>query len=188
MPVSDIENKQVARQWIDLIDATGTVIDIGAGVGTYKALLTDTKAQWVGIEVYQPYIEKYNLTDIYPKVVCADARYVDYSLFEDVNLVIAGDVLEHMPRNDAIGLIDRLKKVADNIIISIPIIESHQGTVDGNVYETHHYQWDYDEMLGILGHGRGTIKATLKGEVLGYYWWSKESKAVNKIKELIKHE
>lgn len=173
MPISDTENKQVAKQWIDHIDATGTVVDIGAGVGTYKALLTETKAHWVGIEIFEPYIRKYGLADIYPTVVCADARYVDWSLFPNLDLVIAGDVLEHMPRNDAIALIDRLKQHTENIIVSVPIIESHQGTVNDNVYETHHYQWDFDEMGGILAQGEGYVKDAVKGNTLGYFWWKK---------------
>lgn len=175
MPLSSTENKEVAKRWIDSIDATNVVVDIGAGVGTYKALLTDTKAHWVGIEVYAPYIQEYNLKAIYPTVICGDARYVDFSLLGEIDLVIAGDVIEHMPRNDAIGLLDRLKEVSKNIIISIPIIESHQGSVNGNEYETHHYQWDFDEMLGVLNFGHhGKVVDSLKGDILGYYLWKQD--------------
>lgn len=174
MPVSNGENKQVAKLWIDRIDAKNVVVDIGAGVGTYKSLLTDTKAHWVGIEIFAPYIQEYHLRDIYNTVICGDARYVDFTLLGEIDLVIAGDVIEHMPRNDAIGLLDRLKQVSKNIIISVPIVESHQGTVNGNEFETHHYQWDFDEMLGVLNFGaNGKVVESLKGDVLGYYLWKK---------------
>lgn len=174
MPVSNGENKDVARRWIKEIDSTHVVVDIGAGVGTYKSLLTDTKAHWVGIEIFAPYITEYNLRDIYNTVICADARYLDFNLLGEIDLVIAGDVIEHMPRNDAIGLLDRLKQASKNIIISVPIVESHQGTVNGNEFETHHYQWDFDEMLGVLNFGaNGKVVESLKGDVLGYYLWKK---------------
>ncbi len=174
MPVSSPENKEIAKRWIEAIDAQNIVVDIGAGVGTYKTLLESTKARWIGIEIFAPYITEYNLKDIYEDVICSDARYMDFALLGEIDLVIAGDVIEHMPRNDAIGLLDRLKAVSKNIIISVPIIESHQGTVNGNEYETHHYQWDYDEMLGILNFGsNGKVVESIKGSILGYYLWKK---------------
>lgn len=174
MPVSSSENKEIAKLWIEKIDAKNVVVDIGAGVGTYKTLLTDTDAHWVGIEIFAPYIQEYDLRSIYHTVICGDARYVDYTLLGEIDIVIAGDVIEHMPRNDAIGLLDRLKAVSKNIIISVPIIESHQGTVNGNEYETHHYQWDYDEMLGVLNFGsNGKVVESIKGSILGYYLWKK---------------
>ena len=68
MPVSSSENKEIAKRWIEAIDAQNIVVDIGAGVGTYKTLLESTKARWIGIEIFAPYITEYNLKDIYEDI------------------------------------------------------------------------------------------------------------------------
>ena len=78
----------------------GRVLDIGAGEGTYAKFLRQIHpaADWVGVEIWGPYVRKYALESLYDKVVIADARYVDYGLLGKFDLGLAGDVLEHMEK------------------------------------------------------------------------------------------
>lgn len=166
MPTSVREGKDWSAQHI-LQDKPTTVIDVGAGEGTYSTLLRDklTNCIWVGIEVYEPYIDQYDLTSKYDIVVLGDVREVE---FTDPDLIIFGDVIEHMPREDAISLLERAKQHAKNILVSLPIIYAPQGAVNGNEAETHHYHWGFDEMHSIMDECEA-----LRGEILGVYYWSR---------------
>ena len=68
------------------------MLDIGCGSGTYAKLFPE--AEWDGVEVWLPYLEKYNLKELYKNLYVEDARTWEPTATYDV--AIAGDVLEHM--------------------------------------------------------------------------------------------
>ncbi len=112
-----------------------TVIDVGAGNGNYVRLLRPyVPANYVGIEVYQKNVTQYNLRDIYDDVWIDDVR--NYKSLQ-ADLIIFGDVLEHMTRDEAIRVWDVASKGCKYAILSIPIIHYPQGVVDGNHHEVH---------------------------------------------------
>ncbi|MCL2038493.1 class I SAM-dependent methyltransferase [Candidatus Saccharibacteria bacterium] len=171
MPSSFDENKDVVKSWYDLIKPEQTVLDIGPGVGTYADLIVEKNgARWVGIEIWAPYIEKYELTKKYDELVVADARYVDFAKFAPIDLIIAGDMIEHIDRDEAVKLLEDFKSHAKNFIISIPIVNIPQEVTTGNVWETHHHQWKFDEMKELLGDG---LTSSVRGTYLGYFLWRK---------------
>jgi 2-polyprenyl-3-methyl-5-hydroxy-6-metoxy-1,4-benzoquinol methylase len=152
-----------------------TVVDIGAGSGTYIGLIKESNqccnnANWIGIEAWQPYIQKFNLEDRYNKILNQDVRTIDWTqLGPDV--VIAGDVLEHMSKQDAIVLVDQILKVSKTLIISIPIRHMPQDAINGNPFEIHvKDDWSHDEVMHtwpqyIKNHWRKSIKSKI-----GVYW------------------
>ena len=113
-----------------------SIIDVGAGAGTYSTLLRKhlPDTQFIAIEIYGKNIEQYKLEDIYDEVIYADVRLLN-SFAAD--LVIFGDVLEHMSQVEAINVWDVARHSAKWGIISIPIVHYAQGEVDGNIHETH---------------------------------------------------
>lgn len=157
-----------------------TVCDIGPGEGTYAKLFRPVHhgIWWTAIEIHKPYITKYKLkntktrTDRYDEIHVDDARNVDNHLFHR-DLVIAGDVLEHMPREDAVTLLQRIEAAgAWNILISVPIVEAPQGEVDGNPAEEHVHHWEFDDMAAVL-RGLGGHVESMRGQTLGVWWWSR---------------
>lgn len=174
MPTSDKQGKWIASLMIE--DACPDVIwDVGAGQGTYYDLMKHTNAmesQWIGVEIWQPYIEEYNLRDKYFHVYNRDIREMDLSSVNKwaERLIIFGDVLEHMPEDDARRLILKAKQNFRYILVSIPIIHAPQGEVNGNPYEAHLKHWTFDEMHDVMGKCM-----SFKGHTIGLYWWdSKE--------------
>jgi SAM-dependent methyltransferase len=112
-----------------------TVIDVGAGSGTYCRLLRPyAPANYAAIEIYQKNITQYKLLDLYDDVWLDDVRNFK-SLQAD--LIIFGDVLEHMTKEEAIKVWDVASKGCKYAILSIPIIHYPQGVIDGNHHETH---------------------------------------------------
>lgn len=136
MGFSDPENKPWAAEKIKEINPA-TVLDVGAGQGVYLDIIRrdlGTKVHIVAVEVWKPYIDQFNLTNRYDKVIQSDIREVDNF---DYDLVIFGDILEHMSEEDALEVWDKVSKQARNALISIPIIHYHQDAINDNPYEIH---------------------------------------------------
>ena len=146
--------------------APATVVDIGPGLGTYSNLFRPHhRAHWTGIEIFAPYVDRFGLTSKYDEITIGDAREVD---LPTADVYIAGDILEHMSKPDAVALIDRMKQAAKHLLISVPIIVYEQGEWGGNIHETHHYHWAHDEMIDVLQPAE-----TWSGEILGAYRWDR---------------
>jgi cyclopropane fatty-acyl-phospholipid synthase-like methyltransferase len=146
MPGSLDEGKDLSLEWVRKINPE-RILDIGAGWGTYARLIRNNGIDVIidGIEVWQPYVAKYQLNLWYNKLYNVDARnWEDF----DYDLVIMGDVLEHMTKEEAVAIWDKVSKNAKAAIISIPIIHYPQGEYEGNPYEEHvKDDWTTDEVL-----------------------------------------
>ena len=112
------------------------IIDVGPGIGTYTSFRQPGQ-QWVGVEVWAPYVRTYELEKKYDQVVVADIRYLDWSQFTPVDVVIFGDILEHMAKEEAVKVVDRALRVARVALISVPVVESIQDELEGNPFERH---------------------------------------------------
>lgn len=165
MPTSARENKNLAAKWYNSINPH-TFVDVGPGEGTYGKLFNH-KGYSLGIEAWGPYVEQYGLEAIYNEVVIADARFVDPELFR-ADLVVMGDMLEHMSKYDAKKLILTVKERAKNMIVCIPLIHLDQEPYEGNFFEIHKDHWHYDEMRQELLDG---LVESRRGKILGYFWW-----------------
>ncbi len=142
------------------------ILDVGAGSGTYSDALKKYRYRGVidAVEVWQPYIDEFGLHSKYNNVFNEDIRTFD-DLGYDV--VIFGDILEHMDKQEALDLWARVALSADYALIAIPIIHYHQGEMNGNPYEVHvKDDWSHEEVLdtfpGIVDSWQGTV--------VGAYW------------------
>jgi hypothetical protein len=176
MPFSDTQGKDVALDWYRQIEPA-TVVDIGAGCGTYAQLMRPPgqtwphdSAFWIAYEAWEPYVAEYGLEALYDEVRVGDVRECAHYAAFSADLLIAGDVLEHMPRADARQLIADFKLAAANLIVSIPVLHLDQGDVFGNPYERHIDHWTADAMRDELGPG---VVAEWVGNVLAYFWWKR---------------
>jgi hypothetical protein len=147
MGYSDPTNKPWTQQKIVQL-APKTVLDIGAGQGVYLDLIRQGIGGGVivnAVEVWQPYIDQFDLENRYDKLFAMDVRQMTNFAYD---LVILGDVLEHMSESDAIDLWEKISLQAKNAIISIPIIHYHQEAINGNPYEVHvEEDWDTERVM-----------------------------------------
>ena len=179
MPTSDAEGKDWSLARFKK-HRPNTVTDIGPGDGTYARLFRPEHhgVWWTAIEIHKPYVAKYKLkntktrTGMYDELHIEDARQSEDHLFHR-DLVIAGDVLEHMPREDAVALLQRIEQAGTwHILVSLPIVDSQQGEVDGNPHEAHVHQWDAKDMDQTLAQLGGRVEK-MHGRTLGVWWWSR---------------
>ncbi len=171
MPWSEEEGKDVIGEWLrPHKNSIKQVLDIGVGSGTYYNVFGHPEgilahAKWVGVEVWLPYIDRFNLKDKYDVLISQDARTIDYSVFNKFDVVFLGDVLEHMTKDEAVALISKISKVADIGIISIPIIHLPQGEEEGNPYEVHvKDDWTHEEVIQTF-----KVSKFATGKVVGVY-------------------
>jgi predicted TPR repeat methyltransferase len=134
MPGSVRENDADVIKFVQDHDIK-TVIDIGTGRGTYSDLLREHVDRIDGVEAWKPYVVEFKLYDKYDNLFINDVRHLDID-FANYDMVIFGDVLEHMDRADSLALWGRATRAGYGLI-SVPIIHYPQGAEFGNPYEVH---------------------------------------------------
>lgn len=114
------------------------ILDVGAGQGKYRALLPEYEYVYA-VEVFEPYVRDNQLEKLYHKVYTQDVReFADaygYSLLTGM-VVIMGDVLEHLTRDEAQHVLHEFRRYVQEIIVVVPY-EYPQGEEDGNVHQEH---------------------------------------------------
>jgi hypothetical protein len=117
------------------ISKSTNILDVGAGIGTYADLLKPLGYNNIdAIEVFQPYIDAYGLNTKYRSVFCHNIIDTEVYL-QDYNLVILGDVIEHMTYRGSLSVLNKIQHVTD-VIIAVPFM-AKQDVVGGNTYEKH---------------------------------------------------
>lgn len=147
MPSSANEGKDYAAEFI-ISSNIRTCLDVGPGIGTYASLINkyDYNIDILDcIEIWEPYVKDFHLEDLYDNVYVGDVR--SWKNF-NYDLIIFGDVLEHMTKLEAVAVWERAKEQARYAIISIPIIHLPQAGFGGNIYEEHvKDDWSTQEVL-----------------------------------------
>ncbi len=164
MPNSDWKNKPWAASVIQKMQPK-TAIDFGAGEGIYGQILRKYSPETykVAVEIWAPYVTEFKLDKVYDEVWICDARIYPHFKYD---LVIFGDILEHMSKEDALALWDRVSKEAKYAIISMPIVHFPQGHIHGNPYEEHvKDDWSHEEIVDSF---KGIV-AFEKFDVTGMY-------------------
>lgn len=140
MPHSIRDNDHVVRDYVARKNIR-TVLDIGAGSGTYARLLGGDVGRIDAVEAWEPYIDEYKLHDLYDTITVADvrtlARSIGYLAGTYYDLIIFGDIIEHMSTADGMHVWDWAKTVASHGLLSVPTVHWPQDHVGGNPYEAH---------------------------------------------------
>ncbi len=166
MPYSHDENLEWIKSRYALADPEHT-LDIGPGAGKYSDHLRSPKCKWTAVEAWGPYITEFNLWAKYDMVIVADFQHFDLATIYIPDLVIIGDMLEHLDDTAAQIQINRIKDWTDNIIVSIPLGDYPQEAYQGNWFERHKSTWTHEKVMDLLGDGT----SHQLGEVTGAYHW-----------------
>jgi len=135
MPYSSNSGKSLIQRIMQRIKPS-TGLDVGCGSGTYAKLFPDVC--WSGVEIWEPYVEQYGLRDLYETIQVSDIRdWTAENTDKRWDVAIAGDVLEHMSKEDAVATLEKLRQFATYVIVSLPIGHYPQDEYEGNPYEAH---------------------------------------------------
>lgn len=107
------------------------ILDVGPGRGTYNKLLKRRGYKILdAVEIYFPYIEKFELEKIYHRVF--HCNIVDFE-YQHYDIVIMGDVIEHLEISDAQKVIMYAQQHSNLILIAVPYLLEQKGSqLDGS--------------------------------------------------------
>lgn len=147
MPYSSLEGKESVRLWLRYVQPK-SVLDIGAGAGMYSRIVRQECPDAVldAVEIFEPYVSMFKLHEKYDRIVIGDARDVNLPKrlpLERYDVIIMGDVLEHMTHDEAQTLWCSMLPLSKRACIgSLPIVPYPQGPEHGNAHEAHVSEWD----------------------------------------------
>jgi 2-polyprenyl-3-methyl-5-hydroxy-6-metoxy-1,4-benzoquinol methylase len=119
----------------------------------------------VGVELFEPYIIKSKKKGIHTKYIKEDVAEIKFEP-KSFDAVIALEVLEHLPKNKSVELINKMNNWArKKVIITTPNGYCPMHEIDGNILQEHQSEWkakDYEE-LGLEVYGTMGLKLFRRG-------------------------
>jgi len=120
-----------------LVDFNSSILDCGPGKGTYSDLLSENNKRIYEnmdcCEIHEPYIKRFNLEKKYKNVYISDICDFGFAWYD---MIIMGDVLEHIDINRSKKMIEYIYNKCEHLIIVIPFLFK-QDACHGNPYEEH---------------------------------------------------
>lgn len=163
MPFSSPKYKMAIRKFFEKsVPPSTQILDVGPGMGQYGHLLKDLGYTIDAVEIFEPYIERYNLKEKYNNIYIDNIMNFDFSKY---SILILGDILEHLSIEDAHKLLNKITKNKQKCIVCVPY-ELEQGEAYGNIYETHHQP---DLTPNIMKERYPQLKFMIGDKDHGYY-------------------
>lgn len=138
------------------------VLDVGAGCGTYADYLKGYFKNIDAVEVFEPNIINFDLKKKYKHVYNVDIREFEFVFYD---LIIMGDVLEHLTVEEAKKVLDYMLPRCKEIIVAVPYLMP-QGIEEDNVYEIHKQD---DLTPEIMEKRYPQLKCLYQNQWCGYY-------------------
>lgn len=138
-----------------------SILDLACGRGLpMRKIRSRMKIKYaVGVDLFKPYLKECQSLKLHDKYVCTDVRKLPFKE-KSFDVVLALQVLEHIPKKDSWRVLERLEKIArKQVIVSMPIGKSFHLAVDGNKLQLHQSAFFPEELEQ---RGYKTIKAGRK--------------------------
>lgn len=119
--------------WVkDNFPKGATCLDVGACDGKWSRLLGDYLLM-DAVEIFPKNIIDHNLNEKYRNAFCGDVKDLEYEWYD---LIIFGDVIEHMTVENAQKVLEYARPRCKDMIVAVPYLYS-QGAEYGNPWEVH---------------------------------------------------
>jgi hypothetical protein len=125
-----------------------SILDIGAGAGKYGKLLKTALPNCVidAVEPTQKYIDEYGLSSIYSTIYTMNIEeYLENNPKHTYEVVIIGDMLEHLYRSRVIDYLDFLL-YKSNWIVCVWPTNYRQDDIENNGYECHRSNFKLNDL------------------------------------------
>jgi len=142
---------------IDLIRKINpkSILDLGVGFGRWGILSREFLEIWDnekyptrwervidGVEIFSDYIKPYHYL-FYNEIYFTDALFFMRENQKKYDLIICGDIIEHMEKEDGFELISLCLKNSKYLLINIPLGKNWVQTKKyDNIYEEHKSVWE----------------------------------------------
>jgi hypothetical protein len=172
-------------------DPITRVLDVGVGAGGYSTAFRQgtSNAEWVGIEVWGPYVDQFDLHGKYDKIILSDVRWISFEKLGKFDICFCGDILEHMSLEDAQAVIRALVQCSKVVFASVPLGHCPQEPKFDNPFERHIVDDYSDETF------RAAFPDIIDGVsetegiwTLGAYALSKQADVCARLRALRRHD
>jgi 2-polyprenyl-3-methyl-5-hydroxy-6-metoxy-1,4-benzoquinol methylase len=123
---------------------TRSLLDAGCGPGIIGALcrLYRRIDRLVGIDVYEPYLERARRHDLYDELIRRSLTDLPLPFADgEFDVVTCIEVIEHLPRETGAALLAELERVGRRVVVSTPNWFFDQELLDGNPHQRHLSLW-----------------------------------------------
>jgi len=165
-------NKLFYGRCLNWLNDCNRILELGCGDGSLLVKKGITKKKKVvGIDIYQPHINKLKEMGEYERLICGDIIiFIERSwTYEGI---VCMDVIEHLPKEDGIRLLENMKRWGSKIIVTTPngFTTNYQNKT-GNPYEVHRSSWCKEDFLkhNYKVKGSNGLKWLRKDGVLRWY-------------------
>lgn len=130
-----------------------SVLDLGCG---YNSPIQYCNIPFsVGVEIFEPYLQKSKKKGIHNQYIKSDIREIEFKP-KSFDVVLCGEILEHLTKEEGYELIKKMKKWTKNkIVITTPNGYLWQDSYDSNLLQEHKSGWNVKELekLGFEVYG-----------------------------------
>lgn len=154
--------EDIANYLKEKFNAEATILDVGAGSGTYYNYLHEYFKNIDAVEIFKQNIDNFKLTEKYNKVYNENIINLKYHKYD---IIIFGDVIEHLNVEDAKQVLEYAYNNCKEMIVAIPY-ELEQDEVGGNIYEKH---LQPDLTKKIMKERYPMLKELISNDIYGYY-------------------
>ena len=129
-----------------MIKPRDKVLELGCGKNSLLIRSGLIKqVQVTGVDVFKPYVDFHNSNGLYMKCILADITKIDFEPGQ-FDAVVCMDVIEHIPKNEGVKLLSKMKVWGRKVIITTP-----NGVVPGilsddNIHQEHQSGWSTKEL------------------------------------------
>jgi 2-polyprenyl-3-methyl-5-hydroxy-6-metoxy-1,4-benzoquinol methylase len=142
------------------------ILDIGCGYGKYGLLLreylNEKPITLDALEATKDYVKDFRwLNCIYDNIINVDATLLTEEFYNNYNVVMINDVIEHIEKDKALAL---LKRIKGYVVIATPSVFFKQ-SVEGKPFEDHLSFWERKDFEGreeVYYEDKGGIYCRLK--------------------------
>lgn len=141
--------------WVEpecwIIDKSAkSILDVGSGQGLPMEMIKMRMKveKSVGVDLFDPYLKETKRKKIHDSYVKKDVRKINFPS-KSFDVVMALQVLEHLPKKDAWALLAKMEKIAKKqVMIATPIGEMYHPAVDDNhmqLHKCHFYPREFEK-------------------------------------------
>jgi len=127
-----------------------SLIDVGCGRGIIGALVRIYRnaKRLVGIEIFKKNLDFCRQMNFYDELYEYDLKQIPLPFnnkeFEAATCI---EVIEHLPKNKGINLLNELERIAKMIIITTPNVPFSQRDYDNNPFQRHLSSWSVKDFI-----------------------------------------
>ncbi|MCU0822969.1 MAG: glycosyltransferase [Spirochaetes bacterium] len=145
----------ISKRWDTNADQNDSLLNLGCGF--YFPDIKDKLSYSVGVELYEPALQKSKLLKIHNQYIQGDIRNIQFKP-KSFDIVTAIEVLEHLTKEEGGILLNNMESWArKRVIITTPNGYLNQDELDMNPYQIHNSGWKIGDFkkLGYKTKGLG---------------------------------